>query len=187
MTIAAQVARVSSDIAEREGKGDFLKLAHMLLRHKTAFNARSQIEAERCKPRVANILKSVVSGATLADWAAVTDYQNIVQAFQESLRTASVFDAVLADGMIRAPLRSRGLTVTTGITGAVVPEGQAKVNAGPNHHGFRNIADCDHDIGSIAHLLRHLARQHEINRSQGQYCRDASISKPRPQRRRAVS
>src|SRR5262249_17968714 len=116
-----------ADITERAGRGDFLKLAHMLLRHKSPFAARAQIEAERASPRVANILKSVVSGATLSDWAAVADYQNIVEAFQQSLRTASVFDAVLADGMVRAPLRSRGLSVTTGITGAVVGEGQAKV------------------------------------------------------------
>src|SRR5262249_58988006 len=80
-----------------------------------------------CTPRLAGILKSVVSGATLADWAAASDYVNIVQAFQESLRTASVLDAVLADGMVKAPLRSRGLSVTTGITGGVSPEASAKV------------------------------------------------------------
>src|SRR5262245_61496689 len=126
MTIAAQVRAISSDLAEREGKGAFLKLARMLLRYKSPFNASAHASAERCTERVANILKSVVGGATLADWAAVADYQNIVQAFQESLRTASVFDAVLADGMVRAPLRSRGLTVTTGISGGVVPEGSIK-------------------------------------------------------------
>jgi len=127
MTIAQQVRAISSDITERTDKGDFLKLAHMLLRHGSPFNARPHIEAERASPRVANILKSIVSGATLSDWAAVADYQNIVAAFQESLRTASVFDAVLADKMVGAPLRSRGLSVTTGIVGGVAPEGQAKV------------------------------------------------------------
>src|SRR5262249_51007493 len=106
--------------------GELYKLAQMLLRYKSAFNARSMVEAERATPRIAGILKAATGAATLSDWSSSADYQNIVEAFTESLRTASVFDAVLADGMIKAPLRSRGLTVTTGITGAVVGEGQAK-------------------------------------------------------------
>jgi hypothetical protein len=127
MSIAREVARASQDLDQRTAKGDFLKLALMLLRYKDPFTAAQSIEAERCTPRVTNILrKSAVTGATISDWSAIADYTNIVQAFTESLRTASVFDAVLADGMIRAPLRSRGFTITTGITGAVVPEGSVK-------------------------------------------------------------
>jgi HK97 family phage major capsid protein len=112
---------------ERAGKGDFLKLAQMLLRHKTPFACRQMAQVERCTERVVGILKSTVTAATISDWSSIADYTNIVEAFTQSLRTASVFDAALNDGMVRAPSRSRGLTVTTGIVGAVTGEGQAKV------------------------------------------------------------
>ena len=99
MTIAAQVARASTDIIEREAKGVFFKLALMLLRYKRPYNAAAECEAERVTPRVANILKTAVTSGSLTDWSSIADYQNVVTAFTESLRTASVFDAVLADGM----------------------------------------------------------------------------------------
>ncbi len=70
--------------------------------------------------------KTAVTGGTLADWSSIADYQNISAAFLESLRSESVFDAVLNGGMIRAPLRSRGFSITTGITGAVPSERSVK-------------------------------------------------------------
>jgi hypothetical protein len=108
---------------KRESRGAFFKLCHMLLRHGGAYEAHAQCKAERASPRVEAILKSAVTGIGLADLA---DYQNIQQAFAESLRSLSVFDAVLDGGMVRAPLRSRGFSITTGITGAVVPERSIK-------------------------------------------------------------
>src|SRR5262245_51695360 len=126
MTVAQQIARVSSAIAQREATGKFRELATMLVRYKDPFTASKMAEKERCTPRVANILKTAVTGGNMTDWSAISDYQNIVTAFMESLRTLSVFDAALADGMIRAPLRSRGFSVTTGITGSVMSEGSVK-------------------------------------------------------------
>ena len=108
MTLAQNVARVSQDLEARRGVGEFYKLAFMLLKHGSAYAAMQNVEAERATPRVQNILKSVVTGGTIGDWSAIADYQNIQAAFLESLRDASVFDAVLTGGMIRAPLRSRG-------------------------------------------------------------------------------
>jgi hypothetical protein len=126
-SIAQQIAERSEGLTQRAAKADFLKLSHMLLRYGDAFNAAARCEVERCTPRVANILrKAAVTGGTLADWSAISDYENIQQAFQESLRSESVFDAVLNGGMVRAPLRSRGFSVVTGITGGVVTERSVK-------------------------------------------------------------
>ena len=98
----------------------------MLLKHGAAFEANAHCEEEKASVRVRGILKSAVSGATIGDWAAIADYQNIQEAFQQSLRDASVFDAVLNGGMVRAPLRSRGFSIRTGISGSVVPAGSVK-------------------------------------------------------------
>jgi hypothetical protein len=96
----------------------------MLTKYGGAYEALQHAEAERATPRIRNILKSAVSGATMGDWASITDYQNIQAAFLESLRDVSVFDAVLAGGMVRAPLRSRGFSIT--IAGSVVSERSVK-------------------------------------------------------------
>jgi hypothetical protein len=128
MSIAQQVAeRVESD-AKRAARGDFMKLCHLLLKHGSPYNARNAAEAERASSRVQNILaKAAVSPGGLDTWSSIADYINVQQAFQESLRSLSVFDAVLADGMVRAPLRSRGFSITTGIVGGTIPERSIKV------------------------------------------------------------
>jgi hypothetical protein len=125
-SIAEQVAERSESLAARAGKGEFVKLAFMLTKYGGAYEALQHAEAERATPRIRNILKSAVTGATMGDWASITDYQNIQAAFLESLRDVSVFDAVLGAGMVRAPLRSRGFSITTGITGSVVSERSVK-------------------------------------------------------------
>ncbi len=127
MTIAQRLGQVSNDLASREAKGAFIKTMFLLLKHRSAQDAFQHVEVERASPRVANILKSVVSGSTIGNWGAVADYQVVQEAFQQSLRDSSVFDQVLNGGMIRAPLRSRGFSITTGVSGAVVPEGSIKV------------------------------------------------------------
>ena len=127
MTIAAQLGERAESIGQREAKGAFIKLAFMLLKYRGASDAHAHCEVERVSPRVRDILKSAVSGATIGDWSAIADYQNVQQAFQESLRDASVFDAVLNGGMVRAPLRSRGFSITAGISGAVTSEPSIKV------------------------------------------------------------
>src|SRR5262245_23585444 len=104
-SIAQQIGKVSANVEVATRKSEFLKIAGMLLRHKTPFNASKSAEAERVTERVGRVLKTAVTAGTLTDWG--IDYNNIVVAFSESLRSQSVFDAVLADGMVRAPLRSR--------------------------------------------------------------------------------
>src|SRR5262245_43087569 len=121
--IAAQIAQRSEDLAQREGRSDFMKLCRLLMKHGTASDARGYAQAERARPRVQSILqKAAVTGGGLDSWSSIADYVNVQAAFQNSLRTVSVWDAVLNDGMIRAPLRSRGFSITTGITGSTPGE-----------------------------------------------------------------
>src|SRR5262245_27297274 len=127
MGIVPALGRVSTDLDKRAARGDFFKLCRLLLKHGNSFNARAYAETERASERVQRILqKTAVTGGDLSSWSSIADYVNIQQAFQESLRTASVFDAVLDGGMVRAPLRSRGFSITTGIAGGAVPERSIK-------------------------------------------------------------
>src|SRR2546430_2146400 len=122
-SIATQIGERSENLAKRESRGVFLKFAYLVLKYGSAYQARAHLDAERVTPRVREIVqKAAIPPATLSDWAAISDYQNISEAFQESLRSLSVFDAVLADGMVKAPLRSRGFSVTTGIIGSAPNE-----------------------------------------------------------------
>ncbi len=122
-SIAQQVAERSESLVRNEAKSDFFKLMRLLLKHGSATDAREHAKVERARERVQNILaKAAVVGGGLDSWSSIADYVNVQAAFQESLRTASVFDAMLDGGMVRAPLRSRGFSVVTGISGGVVSE-----------------------------------------------------------------
>lgn len=106
---------------------EFHKLARCLLSADSG-HAREALEvaqATRARPRVVDILKSAVQPATISDWSSIADYVNISAAFSTSLRGATAFDRMLPD-MVPAPLRSRGITVTTGIVGSTVPERSVK-------------------------------------------------------------
>jgi hypothetical protein len=90
------------------------------------WQASKAVEAERCTPRLKELFtKAAVTPGDLTSWSAISDYENISTAFLESLRTQSVFDAAFPS-MVRAPLRSRSFSVTTGIQGSVVPERSVK-------------------------------------------------------------
>jgi hypothetical protein len=122
-SIAQQVAERSENLARKEAKGAFLKFAFMVCKYGSAYQARAYADAERASPRVRDILqKAAIPPGTLSDWSAIADYQNISTAFLESLRSLSVFDACLADGMVKAPLRSRGFSITTGVSGSALNE-----------------------------------------------------------------
>jgi hypothetical protein len=126
-SIAQQLAERSDSLSHREARGAFLRTMFLLLKHGSAAEARDHAKAERASERVQAILqKAAVSGGGLDNWSAIGDYTNISSAFLESLRGVSVFDSILANGMVRVPLRSRGFSITTGITGSVVPERSVK-------------------------------------------------------------
>ena len=69
-SIAEQVAERSESLAQRSGRGEFIKLAHMLMKYGGAFEAHAAADAERVTPRIRNILKSAITGATVGDWCA---------------------------------------------------------------------------------------------------------------------
>jgi hypothetical protein len=123
MDVARQLIDEKESLTQRAARGDFSKFAFMLAKYGGAYQARDYAEAERVSPRVRDILqKAAITPGDLAAWSAIADYQNVSTAFLESLRSLSVFDAVLADGMVKAPLRSRGFSITTGISGSVPNE-----------------------------------------------------------------
>jgi HK97 family phage major capsid protein len=128
VTIAQQIGRLNRDIESNVAQGDFFELARLLaLSRGNVLHALDTGKKNNARARVLNILqKTAVTGAAVADWGAIADYKIVSTAFSESLRTLSVFDAILPY-MVPAPLRSRGVTVTTGITGATVNESQVKL------------------------------------------------------------
>jgi Phage capsid family len=133
MSVAQQVIDEKESLAKRADKGAFFKLAHMVMKHGNVWNANKACDAgERVTPRIREILqKTAVTPGDLTSWAAVSDYVNVSTAFTQSLRSLSVFDRVLGDGgvpggMALAPLRSRGFTVSVGITGSSPSEKSIK-------------------------------------------------------------
>jgi hypothetical protein len=127
MTIAQQIGRVSALVENDTLRREFFQVARLLCKHRgDAMAAHGEAQAKKHSVRVVNVLQktAVAAGGLSVD---IADYRVMSAAFNESLRSLSVFDAMLADGMTPAPLRSRGVTVTTGITGGVKPEGQVKV------------------------------------------------------------
>jgi hypothetical protein len=127
MGVIAQLGQRAEAIETRAAAAEFHKFARTLTATRGEWmEAAALAQQTRAKPRVVEIFKSAVTGAGLADWSALTDYQTISAAFSESLRSAGVFDAMLAGGIVPAPLRSRGIIVTTGITGSSPSERSIK-------------------------------------------------------------
>jgi hypothetical protein len=126
LVIADLAARTTQGIHNRAACRDFVRLARLIARDKFS-PIYAQGVKDATNKRVREILeKTVVGAGSLTDWSAIGEYRNLSDAFSESLRTVGVFDAMLPY-IAPAPLRSRGVTVTTGISGAVVGEGQIKV------------------------------------------------------------
>jgi hypothetical protein len=61
MSIAQQLAERTETADKRAAKGEFLKLAHMLLKYGDSFNAAARAEAERAAPRIKSILQKLRS------------------------------------------------------------------------------------------------------------------------------
>jgi hypothetical protein len=105
---------------------EFIKLAKLITYHRgDALAATRHAETARAAPRIIEILKAAAAAGSLINWADIAPYKILSQAFSLSLRTASVFDAILPH-MTPAPLRSRGVTVTTGIVGSIPAEQAVK-------------------------------------------------------------
>jgi hypothetical protein len=130
--VAREVIDERESLTKRADKGAFFKLSHMMMKHRGAYNALQHAEVERATPRLKAILeKTAISPGGIDTWSAISDYRNISEAFTASLRSLSVFDRVVADGgvpggMAITPARSRGFTVSTGITGSSPSEKSIK-------------------------------------------------------------
>jgi hypothetical protein len=125
-SLAQQVVDRSESLAQRERCGAFLKFCFLVCKHGGVWEASKQIETERVTPRVKDLLtKTAIVPGGLDSWAAISDYVNVQSAFLESLRSAAVFDAALAGGLVRAPLHSRGFSITTGIPVRWFPSAQS--------------------------------------------------------------
>ena len=127
-SIARQVARVSSNIETATRAGEFAAIAKCLAASDGGNNAAAKFaEAKRMPRRVVEILKAGVTAGTLGGSAgdALADYGVLAQAWLDSLRTVSAFDAMLSS-MTKIPLRTFVGISTLEVSGYVRGEGQAK-------------------------------------------------------------
>ncbi len=118
-----------SYISDRSAIADFVSYAKCLM---LADGHLNQIMATDHKKHLTEradvILKAAVAAGTTTspEWAGnLVSYQAIASAFVESLRSISVFDAMLPN-MRRVPLKTILAVVTSSIEGSGPSEGQAK-------------------------------------------------------------
>lgn len=109
---------------ERALTGQFLKIAQCVaLGGSDAHSAA----LERATPRVQEILRGLVSPiGTVGAGAALAEMTSLSAAFSTSLIGLSVFDTLLNNGMVRAPLNSKGTIISIAPSGGGVNEGDAK-------------------------------------------------------------
>jgi hypothetical protein len=125
MTIAQHVARVAFERETSAGERDFVMFAKALVAGMGDRGRAAELAtAWGASPRIVSILKAAVSANVLADLA---PYQLIASAFTESLRNFGLFDAMLADGFVRAGFNSVLGLVTTGATGETPVEASPKL------------------------------------------------------------
>jgi hypothetical protein len=103
--------------------GEFTAIAHATMIH----GLRAFHHAERATDRVQRVLKGAIAPMDSADaGAAISDLQTLGEAFAASLIGTSVFDTLLNGGMVRTPLRARGVVISTAPSASLVHQGSAK-------------------------------------------------------------
>jgi hypothetical protein len=127
MSIAAQVAKVSSNIETATKVGEFCTVARLLmLTRGDKLQAAEMAEARRFSSRVADVLrKSAVAPASLTTASSLAEYTGTTAAFLDSLRSVGAFDAMLPD-MKQVPPRSRVASTILNATAYVHGEAAAK-------------------------------------------------------------
>jgi hypothetical protein len=78
------------------------------------------------RPRVSEAVKGAIAAASTANASTLVQFPTAAAGFLESLRSISVFDRLMAGGMVRAPLYTRSIVVSTGATGANPGEAEIK-------------------------------------------------------------
>ena len=119
-----QIRAVSSALSEATNARTFASLARVYAAHNGSASAAHEYARSVGMPRASSILKSAVDagGLDAGAWSALAEYATVANSWLESLRHASVFDAVLAGGIRKVPLRSRFVKITTGVQGDSLSE-----------------------------------------------------------------
>lgn len=106
---------------------EFCKLARVLVQANGRLSeAVEWARSTNAKPRIHEILqKAAVSAGGTDSWSAISPYAEVSLAFTQSLRNVGVFDRMLPD-MAPCPMKSRGATIVTGVSGSSPSERTAK-------------------------------------------------------------
>jgi len=127
MTKLSTVA-ANAEIATRSG--EFCALGKCIAAGRGWANALNYSQSGAYGPRVHAILqKSPVVAGSIDEgvWGEeLGAYLDLVRSFLASLRSVGAFDRLLADGMLRLPLRTRIVAVSLGATAYIVGRGAAK-------------------------------------------------------------
>lgn len=125
-SIAQQIGRQSEILERSERSSDFLSLARCLVLAKGDRRGALYLAEMQHLPRVAEAFKAAIAPISTVSASTLVQFPAASAGFLESLRSISVFDRLLAGGMIRAPLYTRGIVITLGATGASPGEGETK-------------------------------------------------------------
>lgn len=113
-----------------ERAGEFMQYARLLAASPDdPLGALNVAEHAGAPDRVLLCLRSAAAAGTTTDpsWASsLAAYRVMAAGFLQSLATASVFDAMLAGGMRRVPLKTKIVVFTTALSGSAVGEGTVK-------------------------------------------------------------
>jgi hypothetical protein len=127
MSIAQQVAKISSNLETATKAGEFGAIARLLMLAKgDPLRAAEIAEAQHLSHRVAEVFrKTAVVPASLTTASDLVAYTGTTAAFLESLKTVGAFDQMLPD-MKQVPPRSRVASTTLNATGYIHAEGAPK-------------------------------------------------------------
>jgi HK97 family phage major capsid protein len=87
------------------------------------------LEGKQTSERLRRMAKAAVGAGGLGNpgWAQEIGAQSLVSAFLENLASISVYDQLLAGGMVRSPLRTKVSSVTAAAAGHIGTEGAAQI------------------------------------------------------------
>jgi hypothetical protein len=127
-TIARRIGEISASVETNLRANEFLAIARALACSRTVSAAEDFLRKRPVADRVLEAFQqraAVPAGSTTdSTWAGpLSAYQLSSTAFEETLRNASAFDRVLADGsFLRVPAQTTVAITTAGGTGAIVGE-----------------------------------------------------------------
>jgi Phage capsid family len=128
MTIAQQVARVSTEQHIRARSNEFIQFARCFLQARGNLGeALIYAKQNYCADKVQSVLKSAVAagGTTTNDWG--SELATFSTAFAASLSSFGAVDRIFSDNaFVRLPMKTRVAVITTLVSGATVDESKPK-------------------------------------------------------------